>query len=113
MNVTAYQQKKKNEETKTGMKKAEERKRQSTNFRKTVCCPTAVVQGVARQKNGSRGVPVVTGALGKTNSYFDPTQTGSGPHHHVEAAVDWCSHYAIASVNFGATAHLGIDQRFL
>ena len=38
-----------------------------------------------------RGVPGVTGTLGKANSHFDPIQTGLGPHHHVEAAVDWCS----------------------
>ena len=35
-----------------------------------------------------RGVYGATETLGKTNSHFDPTQTG--PHHHVEAAVDWC-----------------------
>ena len=33
----------------------------------------------------------VTWTVGKANSHFDPTQTGSGPHHPVEAAVDWCS----------------------
>ena len=38
-----------------------------------------------------RGVPGVTGTLGKANSHFDTTQTGRGPHHHVEAAVVWCS----------------------
>ena len=50
MNVTAHQEKKKNEETKTGMKKAGERRRQSTDFKKAVCCPSAVVQGAARRK---------------------------------------------------------------
>ena len=43
-----------------------------------------------------RGVPRVTGTLGKANSHFDPTQTGRGPHHHVEAAVDWCSSIFLA-----------------
>ena len=43
-----------------------------------------------------RGVPGVTGTLGKANSHFDPTQTGLGPHHHVEAAVDWCSSILLA-----------------
>ena len=43
-----------------------------------------------------RGVPGVTGTLGKANSHFDPTQTGRGPHHHVEAAVDWCSSILLA-----------------
>ena len=34
----------------------------------------------------------VTGTLGKAKSHFDPTQPkrSRGPHHHVEAAVDWC-----------------------
>ena len=78
MNVTAYQKKKKEEETKTGMNKAGER-RQATDYREAVCCLSAVVQGAARRKKGSRGVPGVTGTVvGKTNSHFDPTQTGSG-----------------------------------
>ena len=57
MNVTAHQEKKKNDETKTGMKKAGERRRQLTDFGKAVCCHSAVVQGAARRKNGLRGVP--------------------------------------------------------
>ena len=72
MNVTAHQEKK------TGMKKAGERRKQSTDFTKAVCCPSAVVQGAARQKNSSRRMPGVTGTLGKANIHFDPTQTGSG-----------------------------------
>ena len=43
-----------------------------------------------------RGVPGVTGTLGKTNNHFDPTQTGRGPHHHVEAAVDSCNSILLA-----------------
>ena len=43
-----------------------------------------------------RGVPGVTGTLGKANSHFDPTQTGRGPHHHVEAAADWYSSILLA-----------------
>ena len=43
-----------------------------------------------------RGVPGVTGTLGKTNSHFDPTQLVRGLHHHVEAAVDWCSSILLA-----------------
>ena len=43
-----------------------------------------------------RGMPWVTGTLGKANSHFDPTQTGRGPHHHVEAAVDWYSSILLA-----------------
>ena len=43
-----------------------------------------------------RGVPGVTGTLGKTNSHFNPTQLVRGLHHHVEAAVDWCSSILLA-----------------
>ena len=43
-----------------------------------------------------RGVPGVTGTLGKANSDFNSTQTGLVPHHHVEAAVDWCSSILLA-----------------
>ena len=78
MKVTAHQKKEKNKETKKGTKKDGETRRQSTDFRKAVCCPSAIVQRAARQKNGSRGVSGVTGTLGKVNSYFDPTQMGSG-----------------------------------
>ena len=49
MNVTAHQEKKKNEETKEGMSKAGEKKKweQAIDFKDTVCCPSAVVQGSA------------------------------------------------------------------
>ena len=72
MNVTAYQEKEKNKETKTGKRRAgEKRKRKrATDFKKAVSCPSAVVQGAA----GTR----VTGTLRKSNSHFDPTQTGLG-----------------------------------
>ena len=43
-----------------------------------------------------RGVPRVTGTFGKANSHFNPTQTGLGPHLHVEVAVDWCSSILLA-----------------
>ena len=48
MNVTAHQ-KKKNEEMKMGKRRAgEKRKRkQATDFKEAVCCPSAVVQGAA------------------------------------------------------------------
>ena len=51
-------------------------RRQATDFKKAVCCPSVGVQGAAREKMGR--VPGVTGTLGKANSHFDPTQTGSG-----------------------------------
>ena len=49
MNVTAHQEKEKNKETKTGKRRAgEKRKRkQVIYFEEAVCCPTAVVQGAA------------------------------------------------------------------
>ena len=74
MNVTALQEKKKNEEMKMSMKKAGEERRHVTDFRKAVSCPSAVIQGAARQKNGLRAVPGITGTLRKTNSHFDLTQ---------------------------------------
>ena len=49
MNVTAHQEKKKNEEKKKGKSRAGERKKgkQATDFVDAVCCPPAVVQGAA------------------------------------------------------------------
>ena len=51
MNVVAHQEKEKNEETKTGKRKAGEERKQATDFKKAACCPFEVVQGVARRKN--------------------------------------------------------------
>ena len=50
MNVIAHQEKEKNEKTKTGKRKAKE-KRQATNFKEAVCCSSAVVQGASQRKN--------------------------------------------------------------
>ena len=87
MNVAAHQEKEKNDNTKSDKKKVEER-RQAIDFKEDRCCSSAVVQGAVRQKMVSvREVLGITGTFGKTNSHFDPTQTGSRPHHH----VDWCS----------------------
>ena len=106
MNVAAHQDKEKNE--KTGKRKEGVERRQA-NFKEAVCCFSAVVQGAARRKNdlcerSARG----NWALGKANSHFDPTQTSRGPHHHVEAAVDWSSSILLALhlhtvVNVGTT----------
>ena len=52
MNVATHQKKEKNEETKTGKRKAGEERRQVTDFKEAACCPSAVVQEPARQKNG-------------------------------------------------------------
>ena len=53
INVTAHQEKKKNEETKTGKRRTGEKKKkkQATDFKEAVCCPSAVVQGTALRKN--------------------------------------------------------------
>ena len=94
MNVATHQEKEKNE--KTGKRKAEVKRRQA-NFKEAACYPSAVVQGAARRKNAlCEGSTRVTGTLGKTNSHFDPTQTGRGLHYHVEAAVDWYSSILLA-----------------
>ena len=49
MNVTAHQEKEKNEETKTGKRKAGKKKKrkQATDFKEAVCCSLAVVQVAA------------------------------------------------------------------
>ena len=75
----------------------EKGRRRPADFKEAACYPSAVVQGAARRKMVCvRGVPGVTGTLGKANSHFNPTQTGRGPHYHVEAAVDWCSSILLA-----------------
>ena len=49
MNVVAHQQKEENEETKKGKKMAGKMKKrkQASDFKEAVCCPSAVVQGAA------------------------------------------------------------------
>ena len=76
MNVAAHQEKEKNE--KTGRRNAGEERKQ-VDFNETACYPSAVVQRAARQKMVCvRGVPGVTGTIGKANSNFNPTRTGLG-----------------------------------
>ena len=57
MNVTAHQEKEKNEGTKTGKRRAGERRKQATDFKEAVCCPSAAVQGAAsdKMKGSARG----------------------------------------------------------
>ena len=50
MNVTAYQEKKK-KETKTGKTRAGEERKQATDFKEAVCCPSAVVQRAVQGRN--------------------------------------------------------------
>ena len=49
MNVAAHQEKKKNEETRTGERK-EEGRRQATDIKEAVYCPSAVAQEAALRK---------------------------------------------------------------
>ena len=49
MNVTAHQEK--NDETKMGKRRAEEEKKQATNFKEAGCCLSAIIHGEAQQKN--------------------------------------------------------------
>ena len=41
MNVTAYQEKEKNEEARTGKRNAGEERKQATDFKEALCCPSA------------------------------------------------------------------------
>ena len=77
MNIATYKEKKKSE--KTGKRKAGDERRQA-DFKEAACYSSAVVQGAARRKKMVcvRGVPGVTGTLGKPNSHFNPAQTGLG-----------------------------------
>ena len=43
MNVTAHQKQKKNGKMKTGKKKAGELRREATDFKEALCCPSEVV----------------------------------------------------------------------
>ena len=95
MKVAAHLEKEKNE--KTGKRKAAEEKRQATDFKEVECYPSAVVQGTARRKNGL--------CEGSARGNWNPREEQPpfrpkcvwGPHHHVEAAVDWCSSILLAS----------------
>ena len=58
-------------------------------FSCSVCDGNVTWRGMLMQCR-TWGVPGVAGTLRKANSHFDPIQTGSGPHHHVEAGVDSC-----------------------
>ena len=91
MNVATHQEKEKNE--KTFKRKAGE---DWPNLKRLRATLLRSFRGLHGEKMVCvRGVPRVTGTLGKAKSHFDPTQTGWGPHH-VEAAVDWCSSILLA-----------------
>ena len=90
MNVTAHQEKKKNEKTKKGKRKTREKRKQAIDFKKTVCCPSTVVQGAAWRKKEWE-FPMLVGPSGRPTAIFTQLKRGRGPHHHAEATVDWCS----------------------
>ena len=92
MNVATHQEKKKNE--KTFKRKAGEDRPILKRLRDTLLRSFRGLHG--EKMVCVRRVPGVTGSLGKANSDFDSTQTGRGPHHHVEAAVDWCNSILLA-----------------
>ena len=92
MNVATHQEKEKNE--KTGKRKAGEGRPILKGLLATLLWSFRGFHG--EKMVCVRGVPTVTGTLGKANNHFDPTQTGRGLHHHVEAAVDWCSSILLA-----------------
>ena len=92
MNVATHQENEKNE--KTFKRKAGEDRPILKRLRATLL---RSFKGLHGEKIVCvRRVPRVTGTLGKANSHFDPTQTDRGPHHHVEAAVDWYSSILLA-----------------
>ena len=79
MNVTAHQEKEKNEETKKGKRRAGEKKKEKTDnrFRTSFLLPFCGRSGSSKAKK-LREVRGVTGTLEKANSHFDPTQKWSG-----------------------------------
>ena len=100
MNVTAHQEKKKNEKTKTGKIKAGEERRRRPISKRLCFALLRLFRGQHGEKIVSvRGVPWVTGTLEKANSYFGQTQTGLWTAPPREAAVDWCSERNIVNVN--------------
>ena len=86
MNVAAYQEKEK-----TGKKEAKEERKQSTDFKEAASCPSWSFRGRHSKKMVCvREVAVVTTTLGRPTAISTQSKRGRGPHHHIEAAVDWC-----------------------
>ena len=91
MSVAAHQELEKNEEPKTGKRKAGEERRQATDFNETVCCPFVVVQGAARPKNdlseGNAGLP----GPSRRSQPFQPNLNGVGDRTTwLRRLFDWC-----------------------
>ena len=112
MNVAAHHEKEKNE--KTGKRKAGEDRLILKRLRAAILRSFKGLHG--EKMVCVRGVPGVTGTLGKANSHFNPTQTELGPHHHVEAAVDWCNsillalHVGLYTISTIETSHFTIQK---
>ena len=87
MNVTAHRKKKKNGETKTGRKG----RRQATDFKEAVCCPSAGRSGEKHSKKMVQGgAPGVTWTLGKGQKPFRPNPNGVGDRTStLRRPVDW------------------------
>ena len=76
MNVTAHQQKEENEETKKGKRGAGEKRKQATDFKEAVCCPSAVVQGQHSKK--MKGSAWGNWDPRESQQPFRPNPNGSG-----------------------------------
>ena len=87
MNVAAHQEKEKNE--KTGKRKAGEDRPILKRLRATLLRSFRGLHGEKMLR--VRGVPGITGTLKRPTAILTQPKRGWGPHHHVEAAVDWCS----------------------
>ena len=58
-----------------------------------------------------RGVPGVTETLRKSTAISTQPKRGRGTHHHVEAAVDWCSNSLLA-VAVGEAFLFAVGEKF-
>ena len=76
MNVAAHQKKEKNEKT---ARERQEKRKDRTILKILHATLLRSFRGLHGEKRVCvRGVPRVTGTLGKANSHFDPTQTKLG-----------------------------------
>ena len=70
------------------------KRKQATDFKEAVSCPSAVVKGAAQRKNEAEYL----GPSGRPTAILTQPKRGRVPHHHVEAAVDWCSVWFVGLV---------------
>ena len=92
MNVAAHQEKEKNE--KMGKRKAGEGRLILKRLHATLLQSFRVLHG--KKMVCVRGVPGVTGTLRKATTILTQPKWDWGPHHHVKAAIDWCSSILLA-----------------